>query len=133
MLSPCRGSIPDFCDSVLLANPSKFRLRVSAGEPLKRIKYVTEEEEAAISLVLMEHIARFPEHKTDPVFESLFKKFNVDIDRMLRGLDPRMKTKVADVLADLDDATLSIEEIAKKHDVTVSVVQEVKRLSEQRA
>jgi hypothetical protein len=99
---------------------------------LKRIKYVTEEEEAAISLVLMEHITRFPEHKTDPVFESLFKKFNVDIDRMLRGLDPRMKTKVADVSADLDDATLSIEEIAKKHDVTVSVVQEIKRLSEQR-
>lgn len=97
-----------------------------------RIKYVTEEEEAAISLVLMEHIVRFPEHKTDPVFESLFKKFNVDIDRMLRGLDPRMKTKVADVLADLDDATLSIEKIAKKHDVTVSVIQEVKRLSEQR-
>ena len=104
---------------------------MNAGEPLKRIKYVTEPEEAAISLVLMEHIAKFPEHKTDPTFQSLFKKFNVDIDRMLRGLDAGMKTKVADVLTDLDDATLSIEEIAKKHDVTVSVVQEVKRLSEQ--
>ena len=98
-------------------------------EPLKRIKYVTEQEEAAISLVLVEHIAKFPEHKTDPTFQSLFKKFNVDVDRMLRGLDPGMKTKVADVLADLEDATLSIEQIATKHDVTVSVVEEIKRLS----
>jgi hypothetical protein len=48
---------------------------------------------------------------------------------MLRGLDAGMKGKVADVLADLEDATLSVEQIAKKHDVTVSVVEEVKRLS----
>jgi hypothetical protein len=98
-------------------------------EPLKRIKYITEQEEAAISLVLVEHIAKFPEHKTDPTFQRLFKKFNVDVDRMLRGLDAGMKGKVADVLADLEDATLSVEQIAKKHDVTVSVVEEVKRLS----
>jgi hypothetical protein len=98
-------------------------------EPLKRIKYITEQEEAAISLVLVEHIAKFPEHKTDSTFQRLFKKFNVDVDRMLRGLDAGMKGKVADVLADLEDATLSVEQIAKKHDVTVSDFEKVKRLS----
>src|SRR5258708_40045007 len=63
---------------------------------LKRfsIKFINEQEEAMIAVVLMEHVAKFPEHKADPTFKSLFKKFNGDIDRMLRGLDAGVRIKV---------------------------------------
>jgi len=91
------------------------------------VRFLTDQEQAAIAIALTDFINHNPKQKGDPTIASLVRKFNVE--PLLAGIDARVKDLIGSVLSDLD-AGLTADRIAQARNLPVSAVEELKTLHE---